>query len=83
MTHEKLQQFKTSNSRPIEMPDGTVRTVRMTPALWEDVEFLLVMEGITTICMAEFALEEMELQNATFDRAFRGVVAHLSNRWTQ
>lgn len=82
MTHEKLQQFKTNNSRPIEMPDGTVRIVRMTPALWEDVEFLWVMEEITTTCMAQFALEEQELHGVTFDRAFRGVVAHLSNRWT-
>ena len=53
----------------------------MTPNLWEDVEFLQVMEGITTLEIAEFALEEMELQSETFDRAFRGVVAHLSNRW--
>ena len=81
MTHEKLQQFKTNNSRPIEMPDGTSRSVRMTPNLWDDVEFLQVMEGITTQEIAEFALEEMKLQSETFDRAFRGVVAHLANRW--
>ena len=81
MTHEKLQQFKTNNSRPIEMPDGTTREVRMTPDLWDDVEFLQVMEGIKTQEIAEFALEEMKLQSETFDRAFRGVVAHLANRW--
>ena len=63
------------------MPDGTTREVRMTPDLWDDVEFLQVMEGIKTQEIAEFALEEMKLQSETFDRAFRGVVAHLANRW--
>lgn len=82
MTHEQLQKFKSTNSRQIEMPDGAIRSVRMTPELWEEVEFLQVMEGISSKEIAGFALEEMTLQSETFDRAFRGVVAHLANRWT-
>lgn len=82
MTHEQLQNYKSTNSNEVIMPDGKTRTVRMTPDLWKDVDFLQVMEGITTQEIAEFALEEMELQKETFERAFRGVVAHLANRWT-
>ena len=81
VTHEQLQKFKTSNTRTIELPDGSSREVRMTPGYWREVEFLRVVEGISASDMAAFALEEMELQPVTFDEAYRMIVAHLANRW--
>lgn len=81
MTQEQLQAFRDETTREVLMPDGTQRAVRMTPNLWEDLEFLRVVEDIQEPEIAVFALEEMELQDVTFDRAFRGVVAYFANRW--
>lgn len=74
--------MKKENVRPVAMPDGSTRKIRMTPDLWADLEFLRVVEGISQEEIATFAMEEASLQDATFERAFRGVVAHLANRWT-
>ena len=82
MTQDKLNDYRENNTRDINMPDGTKRAVRMTPNLWEDLEFLRLVENIQEPEIAAFALEEMSLQDVTFDRAFRGVVAHFANRWT-
>lgn len=83
MTQEKLAEFRDENTREIEMSDGSKRAIRMTPLLWEKLEFLQVVEqGLTTAELASYALEEMTLQDITFDQAFRCVVAHLANRWT-
>lgn len=82
MTNEKLKDFKSNNTRSVPMPDGSTREVRMTPELWDDLKFLRVVEGISPEEIAGHALEEVELNNVSFDRAFRGVVAHLANRWT-
>ena len=56
----------------------------MTPDHWAEVDFLRSLEGITTEELADFALEEMDLQqdDLTFDEAFRMVVVHLANRWS-
>ncbi len=83
MTIEKLNQFRDVNTRQVEMPDGTKRLVRMTPTLWDDLEFIRLLENIQEPEVATFALEEMELQEVSFDRAFRGVVAHFANRWSK
>ena len=82
MTHEQLNQFRDENTRDIDMPDGSKRAVRMTPDLWQSLEFIQLFEGLTTAEVATFAQEEMTLQDVTFDRAFRGIVAHFANRWT-
>lgn len=82
VTHEKLQKFAEANTRAIKLPDGSSKAVRMSPDHWEEVEFLKIVEAISTQDMAKFALEEMELQDVTFDEAFRMIVAHLANRWT-
>lgn len=82
MTHQQLNNFREDNTREIDMPDGSKRAVRMTPELWNSLEFIQQFEGLTTAQIATFALEEMTLQDATFDRAFRGIVAHFANRWT-
>lgn len=82
VTNKEFEEYKTENTRPVPMPDGSTKDVRMTPDLWADLEFLKVVEHITTEELVQFALEEVELQSVTFDRAFRGVVAHLANRWT-
>ena len=77
-----LDQYRNDNTREIELPDGSKQSVRMTPLLWDNLRFLQLIEGITTTEIAAFAEEEMSLQDVTFDRAFRGVVAHFANRWT-
>ncbi|QDU80735.1 hypothetical protein Pla110_24680 [Polystyrenella longa] len=82
MPQNTLNQYRDDNTREIDLADGSKRSVRMTPLLWEKLEFLQIVEGVTTAELATYALEEMTLQDVTFDRAFRGVVAHLANRWT-
>lgn len=82
MTHKQLNQFRDDNTREIDMPDGSKKAVRMTPELWSSLEFIQLLEGLTTAQIATFAEEEMMLQAVTFDRAFRGIVAHFANRWT-
>ena len=82
MSQDHLTQYRDNNTREVELPDGSKRAVRMTPLLWENMEFLLLLEGITTTEVATYAQEEMSLQNIPFDNAFRAVVTHLANRWT-
>jgi len=82
VTQDNLTQYRDDNTREIELPDGSKRSVRMTPLLWDNMEFLLLLEGISTTEVATYALEEMSLQNITFDNAFRAVVTHFANRWT-
>lgn len=82
MTEKTLETYKQENTDTIKLPDGSERSVRMTPDLWAGLRFLEVVEGINRTELAGHALEEMALQNVTFDRAFRGVIAHLVNRWT-
>jgi len=82
VNQEHLNQYRDDNTREVELPDGTQQEVRMTPLLWDNMEFLLLVEGITTIEVATYALEEMSLQDITFDNAFRAVVTHFANRWT-
>ena len=81
VTTEAVAEFRERNTRDIEMPDGTKRAVRMTPELWNSLEFILEIEELNEPQIATFALEEMTLQDVSFDRAFRGIVAHLANRW--
>lgn len=71
------------STRNITMPDGTIQKVRLTPDLWEDVDFLRSIEGITAEELVPFAMEEMQLQpgGITFDYAYRIVVVHLIRRW--
>ena len=82
MNQDHLTQYRDDNTREVELPDGSKRAVRMTPLLWDNMEFLLLVEGITTTEVATYALEEMSLQNITFENAFRAVVTHFANRWT-
>ena len=82
MTQQNLTEYRDENTREVELPDGSRRAVRMTPLLWDNMEFLHSIEGITQAEVAEYALEEVELQKISFDNAFRAVVAHFANRWT-
>jgi len=82
VTQKTVIEYRDENTREVELPDGSKRAVRMTPLLWDNMEFLLLLEGITITEVATYALEEMSLQNITFDNAFRAVVTHLANRWT-
>jgi hypothetical protein len=82
VTKETVDAFREQNTREIEMPDGTKRAVRMTPALWNSLEFIEEFEGFSATDIAAFALEEAQLQDVSFNRAFRGVVAYLANLWT-
>jgi len=82
VTQKTVTEYRDENTHEVELPDGSKRAVRMTPLLWDNMEFLLLLEGITTTEVATYALEEMSLQNISFDNAFRAVVTHLANRWT-
>jgi len=79
---EDVRLYVQENTRPLDVGNGQTREVRMTPQLWEELEFVQAMEGVTTAELAVFATEEMSLQGISFDQAFRAVVAHLTNRWT-
>jgi len=83
VTQQQLDQFRKETTREIVMPDGTKRAVRMTPDLWNSLEFLEAWEFMSQSEIADYALEEMQLQNESFDRAFRGVVAYVSNLWAK
>lgn len=83
VAEETLTNYRDENTREIIMPDGARRAVRMTPDLWNSLEFLEAWEFMSQTEIAEFALEEMTLQDVSFDRAFRGVVAHVANLWSQ
>ena len=77
----KSKALRNETTREITMPDGSRWEVTMPEALWEDLEFLKKHDGVDEGQLGIFALEEMEAQPVTFDAAFRGVVAHLANRW--
>lgn len=81
VNQDQLEQYREDNTREVNLPDGSKQQVRMTPLLWDNVEFLRLVEGITDTEIAGYALEEVELQGITFDNAFRCVVVHLANRW--
>lgn len=82
VTTEVLNEYKATSTRTIKMPDGSPKDVRMTPDLWRLFDALKVIEGITESQIAGYALEEVELQGLSFDRAYRGCVAHIANLWT-
>ena len=77
----EVEEYRRRNTRWIDVGNGELRQVRMTPRLWDELEFLELMENVTTAQLAVFAREEMELQSISFDQAFRAVIAHLGNRW--
>ena len=81
MTHNILKHHD-DDIREIDMPDGSKRAVCMTPELWNSLEFIEIFENIKQAEVAAFAVEEMDLQGVSFDRAFRGVVAYIANQWT-
>jgi hypothetical protein len=80
---ETVNNYREENTREIRMPDGTCRAVRMTPDLWQSLEFLELWDIMRQEDLAVFALEEMTLQDVTFDRAFRGVLATAANLWAE
>jgi hypothetical protein len=82
ITHKELNTYKSAGTRTIRMPNGSSQDVRMPPEYWELFDALKVLEGFNETDIAVFALEEAALQNTTFDRGFRGCVAHLASRWT-
>lgn len=81
MSEQTLSDYREENTREVVLPDGSKRNVRMTPLLWDNLEFLMLLEGITPTEVAGYALEEVELQSISFDNAFRAVVTYLANRW--
>ena len=80
---DNLIEYHNENTREIEMPDGSRRLVRMSQPHWDYLEFLELIAGTSAAQVAEYALEEMELQPepVSFNTAFRTIVAFLGNRW--
>ncbi len=77
----QLQKLRDENTRDVPLPDGTTVPVCLPGELWEEVQFLEVVDEIPMREMSAFALEEMELQNIDFTSAFRCIVVHLAARW--
>lgn len=74
--------WRQANSREIELPDQSRANIFMPAERWHELEFLELVEGIKQPELAMFAIEEMSLQDVSFEEAFRGVVAHLAGRWS-
>ena len=74
--------YREDNTRSIELPDGTNETVTMSEDLWEWYDIILSFdEKMTPPKMAEHALEEVKLQNLSFEKGFRCIVSHLAGHW--
>ncbi len=73
-------EFQNEETRLLELPDGTKRLVRMDELFWWNVQFLYVVEGYTEQQISAWAIEEMELQNLSFNDAVKCVVATLGNQ---
>ena len=80
---QKHDQFQQRHTRPVKIADNAFRDITMPPNLWKELEFVILMEGVTTMQIARWATEEVELNNdLSFDQAFRGVVTYITNLWT-
>ena len=82
MSTADFEKHREARTAPITMPDGSERQVCMPHGLWEDLENLKVLEGITSQDLVPYAEEEMELQDVGFDWAFACVVDALIKRYT-
>lgn len=81
MTQTDVKNFRDENTRDVVLPDGSRKPVRLTPDLWELKDVIESLEGISEGELSGFALEEVELQDLSFDLAYRSVVVHFVNRW--
>ena len=90
----QLKQMRSDQTRTITMPDGTRRSVRMTPGHWDELELLADVQaigdgigedaGLTEADLAGEALRWMEHQPGhSFDYVFRNVVVHHANQWRE
>jgi len=79
---EKVKAYREEMKGQIDMPDGSKREIRMPKGLWEDLDNLHTLEGITDAELVPYAEEEQELQNVSFDWAFSCVVDELISRYT-
>jgi hypothetical protein len=79
----RIDLHRSEHNREITVAAGVRWRVQMTGDLWNSLDFLKSFEGVTEAELAIYALEEMVLQEISFDEAFRCCVAHLANRWVE
>lgn len=79
-TEKQTEAWLESQTRDLPFPDGTMRPFTNTKLMWETVDSLILIAGYSYANLVEFALDECELNNVSFDRAFPGVVAYLDGQ---
>jgi hypothetical protein len=82
ISKQELENYREESSGDVRLSDGSMRSVRMTERLWNGLELIQVLEGLSQEDLSDFALEEMEINpDVTFNRAFRGIIASITNAW--
>ena len=77
-----LESIRSDGTRSVTLSNGTRREVTMHPDIWDSAEFLRLMDGISERQLADYAAEELELNDTlTFSSAFRMVTVYLAARW--
>ena len=82
MSIRLLSEHREKNIREVKMPDGSITQILMSADLWRLHDAVKLVEGINESDIAAYALEEAELQNITFEEAYRACTAFLAERWT-
>ena len=76
---KQIEEWLETETRDLPMPDGSTQPLTGFKLLWSKVDSLVLLNGYARLELVEFALEEVRLQNVSFDKAFTGVVAYLDN----
>jgi len=75
-TEEETEAWLEPETRDLQMPDGGKRTFTGYRLLWRVYDDV-VARGYSPERLIGWTLEEMELQNASFECAFPGVLAYV------
>ena len=81
LTDKQVEDQLAPEIRELVMPDNSKRPVTMSKFDWENADFLILCDERSWAELVGYAIEETELQNLTFDEAFRCVTAYLANQW--
>jgi hypothetical protein len=78
-TEQQMEQWLKHETRTLTMPDGSRREHTAFKLVWDTADALVEEAGYTHAELIAWALEEAELQNASFDLAYTGVVKYLDD----
>ena len=79
-TEKQTEAWLTSETRDLPMPDGGTLTHTAFNLVWKAFDALILLNGYSRLRLVEFALEEIQLQDLSFDQAFTCVVGYLDNQ---